>query len=367
MRSIRIGIIGTGQIAKRHIENYLSIEGAEIIAVSGHSNLIEMENIRSKYGIPHGYLDFRKLLKRGDIDAVDVCVHNNLHAPITIEAFKAGKHVYCEKPIAGSYHDGKAMLDAAKASGKKLHIQLSTLYSIETKCAKTLIDQDNLGHIYHAHSSGYRRRGRPFVDGYGTADFVKKEICAGGALYDVGVYHISQILFLLGNPEVDSVFGRIYQETGMDEQRKKISGYNVEELGLGFVTFKNKVSMDIVESWAVHMNEFDGSYILGSRGGIRLNPFSFHTTINDIEMDATVPLEEIELRFNRTNDNFSAYKSSQHHWICALQGKVDLLNTAEIALQTMLISEAIYFSDSTGKMTTASQVKNESKSTALNP
>lgn len=119
------------------------------------------------------------LLKRDDIEAVDVCLHNNFHAPMSIAAMEAGKHVYCEKPIAGSYRDGAAMLKAARATGKMLHIQLSTLYTQETKAAKILIDGGKLGKLYHARSTGFRRRGRPFVDGYGTTAFTQKATASG--------------------------------------------------------------------------------------------------------------------------------------------------------------------------------------------
>jgi predicted dehydrogenase len=128
---------------------------------------------------------------------VDVCVHNNLHAPLTIAALKAGKHVYCEKPIAGAYADGLAMRDTAREVGRMLNIQLATLFSKETRIAKRLIEDGQLGNIYHARSSGFRRRGRPFVDGYGSHNFVRKPISGGGAMYDMAVYHIAQLLYLM--------------------------------------------------------------------------------------------------------------------------------------------------------------------------
>jgi len=65
----------------------------------------------------------------------DVCLHNNHHVPVTIEVLHAGKHVYCEKPMAGAYVDALAMYETAKRTGKKLSIQLSTLCSKETKRA----------------------------------------------------------------------------------------------------------------------------------------------------------------------------------------------------------------------------------------
>src|SRR5690606_6652936 len=101
-----------------------------------------------------------------------------------------------------------------------------------------IIDEGGLGRIYHARSTGFRRRGRPYVDGYATPAFVKKEISGGGALFDMGVYHIAEILYLMGTPRIERITGKVYQETSMDEKRRAESGYNVEEMGVGFVRFE---------------------------------------------------------------------------------------------------------------------------------
>lgn len=366
MNPIRIGFVGVGQIAKHHLANYAKIPGAQVVAAAD-VNREELARVAEQYKIPYTTTDFREMLKRGDIDAVDVCLHNNFHAPVTIEALRAGKHVYCEKPMAGAYADAKAMLDTAQETGRKLSIQLATVFAKETKIAKRLIDAGKLGRIYHARSTGYRRRGRPFVDGYGTASFVKKEVASGGALYDMGVYHISQMLYLLGAPAVTRISGKVYQETGMDEGRRKSSGYSVEELGLGFVKLANNITLDIIESWAIHLNAFEGSSIVGSEGGLRLSPLSFHSTLADIEMNSTFEVDAVDWRWHQLDPLQEAYDSPQHHWIAALQGKVQLLPTAQIALATMLISEGIYLSDRLGREVTPDEVMSHSKSTAVKP
>ena len=364
MSEIRIGVIGVGIIGKHHIDEYSNIPGAKVVAVADIDEA-EAKRVAERYQIPHVYTDFRQLLQRDDIDAVDVCLHNNFHAPVTIAALNAGKDVYCEKPIAGSYADGREMVETAKRLGRKLHIQISNLYRKETKAAKTIIEQGGLGKIYHARSKGFRRRGRPFVDGYATPSFVKKEVAGGGALFDMGVYHIAEILYLIGSPKVERISGKVYQETPMDERRKAQSGYNVEELGVGFVRFEGGLTLDIIEAWAMHLDKMDGSVILGSQGGIRLRPFSYHTTSWDMELDATINLDAMEYRRNQLYDNADAYNSSQRHWIAALQGRVPLLPTAEIALKTMLIQEGIYLSDRLGREVTAEEVETGSQSTAV--
>lgn len=361
---VRIGIVGVGMIGRHHLQKYVGLSDAKVVAVSD-VNEKALAEVAEKYQVPHTYTDFRELLQRDDLDAIDVCVHNNLHAPVALAAFEAGKHVYSEKPIAGSYADGLQMVEAAKAYGKMLHVQLWDLYRPETRLAKHLIDQGKLGNIYHARSTGHRRRGRPYVDGYGTPSFVRKEMASGGAIYDMGVYHIATMLYLLGIPEVKRISGKLYQEMDMDLARRQASGYDVEELGMGFVRLDRGIVLDVIEAWAIHLNAFEGSYIVGSEGGIRINPFSYHTTIDDVDFDMTANMSEQFTRWHQMRETETCYDSSEEHWLGALQGRVDLLPTAQLALQTMLISEGIYLSDQRGCEIDVEEVKACSQSKAI--
>ncbi|MCB0063623.1 MAG: Gfo/Idh/MocA family oxidoreductase [Caldilineaceae bacterium] len=361
---IRVGMIGVGQIGKQHVENYSKIPGAQIVAVAD-VNEAEAKRVAGLYNIPDVYTDFKEMLQRDDIQAVDVCLHNNFHAGATIAALEAGKHVFCEKPMAGAYIDAERMLQASRETGQKLHIQCRNIFLKEAKAAKYLIDDGHLGKVYHLRSTGHRRRGRPFVDGYGSPTFVQKQNSAGGALYDMGVYHINTILYLVGNPTVERISGKTYQETALDERRSQLSGYNVEELGLGFIRLAGGMTLDIMEAWAVHMDSFDGSMILGSEGGVRIDPFGYFRNMGDLELNSTADLTRLEWRRRTVHEVGDGYDSPQHHWIAALQGRVELIPMDEIALNTMLISEGIYLSDKLGREVTADEVREMSVSTAI--
>ena len=364
---VRIGIIGCGQIAQSHLSNYAKIPEATVVACADIKP--EAADTTAKtFGIPNVYYTAEEMLRRDDLDAIDVCLHNNLHMPGTVAALESGRHVYCEKPMAGSYRDAVTMLETAKASGKKLHIQLAGLYNDETRAAKELIDAGALGDIYHARSTGHRRRGRPYVDGYGKPAFVQKQNSGGGALYDMGVYHISEMLYLLGNPQVERVTGKTYQKIRMDEARRASAGYSVEELGMGFVRFAGDLSLDIIEAWAIHLDAMEGSCVVGSEGGIRLKPFGFFRSYGDLDVNGTADLSSANYRWRklRSDDGDTDSRgSSQRHWVAVLQGKAELLPTAEIALNTMLISEAIYLSQHYGREVTADEVREASASKAI--
>jgi predicted dehydrogenase len=361
---LRIGIIGVGQIGQVHLENYQAIPEVTVAAIAD-THPERASEVAGRYGIPDVYADFRDLLRREDIQAVDVCLHNNLHMPVGVAALEAGKHVYCEKPMAGSYRDAERMFQTARASGLKLSIQLGSLFSWETRAARMLVTQGWLGKPYHARSVGFRRRGRPYVDGYGSPPFVQKRNSGGGALYDMGVYHIANLLYLLDNPRVLRVSGKVYQETEMDLERCTASGYDVEELGLGFVKLAGGITLDILEAWAIHLVGMEGSSLVGDKGGIRLEPFGFYQSLGDLDMNTTVDLDEFARRTHDLRAQTGIGDSPQQHWVRALQGRVDLLPTAELALNTMLISEAIYLSDRLGREVTAEEVVESSVSTAI--
>ncbi len=365
-RQLRIGLIGAGQIGTQHLENYEKIPEARVVAVA---DLLpeRVEAAKSKFDISDGYSDYRELLARDDIDSVDVCVHNNKHAPLTIAVLEAGKNAYCEKPMAGAYRDAANMLEAAHTTGKLLHIQLGLIYSAEARAAKKLIDDGQLGKIYYARSYGFRRRGRPFVDGYGSPAFVDKGTAAGGALFDMGIYHLTQILHLVGNPEVLTITGSIHQELDMYPERREFSGYSVEEMALGWVRLKGGISMDIEECWAAHHDGKESSKVLGSRGGLRLEPLTYFTTVSDIPIDAAIDTKSTDWRWHSCIPETAWYDSSQRHWVGAQLGHVPLLPTAEYALNAALISEGIYRSSELGREVTAEELRVTSESKAIDP
>lgn len=365
-REVRIGIIGCGQIAQQHLQTYKEIPEATVVACADVFPAAA-DKSAATFGIPNVYYSAQELLKRDDLDAVDVCLHNNFHRAGVEAVLAAGKHCYCEKPMAGAYADALAMKTAAQQSGKLLHIQLAGIYSNEVRSVKELIDDGALGEVYYARTNGHRRRGRPYVDGYGKPTFVQKENSGGGALYDMGVYHISELLWLLGNPTPSRICGRTFQKLAMDKKRQELSGYSVEELGAGLVNFENGIALDILEAWAMHLDDLEGSFVLGSEGGARLRPFGYFTSHGDLDVNGTASMGAAAYRRRklRTDDGDTDTRdNSQRHWINVLLGNDTLLPTMDLALNTMLVSEGIYLSEKLGREVSAAEVAELSVSTA---
>jgi len=365
VKEIRAAIIGTGIIAHQHVKGYADCEGVNIVAAAD-INEAKLNAFCDEHGIPNRYLSFREMIARDDIDVVSVCLHNNLHAPVAIEVMRAGKHCYCEKPVAGSYHDAAKMLAVSEETGRMLHVQLSLIYTSAAHAAKKLIAQGLLGEVYHARSYGYRRRGRPFVDGYAEKEFDSKYWAGGGALYDMGVYHISRLLYLLGVPKLKSVSGQVYQELDMHEGRRAEGGFDVEELGVGFAKYENNLTMDIIEAWAVHAQEFPPSELYGAKGGLSIgDEVVYLSEMAGYPAKTTLDLRAETYRTHKIDPSLAMYDATIAHMVAALRGECALIDTKDLALQTLLLSEGIYQSGKLGREVTAEEIAAMSKSSFI--
>jgi predicted dehydrogenase len=339
---LKAGIIGTGIIGKSHVRGYKSMPNdVELVAVAD-LNEAEARRVAQENGVPHVFTDYHDLLELDEIDIVDVCLPNFLHAPVTIDALKAGKHVYCEKPMAPTGAEAQAMYDAAQKAGKILAVQMGTVFTKEARTAKRLIEEGALGRVYYAKTSHYRRRGRAYVDGYATPHFVQKDKSGGGALADMAIYHIARMVYLLGAPQVETVTASTFQEIDMDEKRRRESGYNVEELGTGFVRFKGDVTLFIEETWATHMDSGTGDQIMGSKGGVRLEPFILYTNLYGMDADVTFNIDAYEQRMRALGYMGDGYNGSQEHFVWSVLGRVKMIDTGAIGLTVARITEAMY-------------------------
>lgn len=385
MKEIRIAFIGTGVISHQHVRKYLSIPNAKIVAACDIDSK-RLNEWCDKYGIPEKdrYTDYSKLLARDDIDQVDVCVHNNLHTPLSIEVMRSGKVCYCEKPMAGSYYDAKTLYDAMKALDGTLEIQLGFVFSPASQIARRMVEKGDLGHVYHARSVGYRRRLRPGLDvppPHFSRDFVTRKWAEHGALYDMGVYHISQLLYVLGTPKLERVSGTVYQEIKPDPRVSAVQDIEVEEMGCGFARYENGLTMDIIETWAINMDDLGTSFIAGSKGGLRFLPLEimpltqrpvmglkFITELDGrtVTTDLEVGSESNVQYENIINPSSVHYSSNQNQLVAYQLGLIDKrIDTPWLALQTMLVTEGMFLSGQLGREVTADEIEELSVSTAV--
>jgi predicted dehydrogenase len=277
MDTIRIGIIGAGMIAHRsHAEAFQKVPGCEVVAVADVDGARASE-FAAKYQIPQTYTDYEKLLSSAPVDAVSVALPVFLHAPATIAALQAGKHVLCEKPMARDGAEAQAMVDAARAAGKKLAVYWRNRFGAPAIKARQMVAGGELGRVYYARTVGLRWRGRPGFDArmsrFGKW-FGSKEMAGGGPLMDIGGYAIDLVMGTLGFPKVLSGIGVTFRE--IDRERADAEGHDVEDLAVGIIRLDGGAYINIESSFATNIDGPNGTWLFGTKAGLSFDPLTLY-------------------------------------------------------------------------------------------
>ncbi|MCL4509377.1 MAG: Gfo/Idh/MocA family oxidoreductase, partial [Chloroflexi bacterium] len=206
--TIGVGVIGVGTIAEmNHLPGYQRQSDVRIVAVAD-INGERAKTVAAKFGAPHAYTDYRELLANPEIQAVSVCTPNFQHAPVSIDALKAGKHVLSEKPPALSTAEAREVKATAEAARRTYMVCLNHRFRPEVQLLKRYVEAGEFGEIYLAKTSMLRRRGSP--GGW----FAQKKLSGGGALIDIGVHMLDVARYVLGNPKPTQVLGITRQKIG---------------------------------------------------------------------------------------------------------------------------------------------------------
>jgi predicted dehydrogenase len=152
---LNVGIIGCGFMGRTHangysrVGNFFDLEYEPVLKAICDRNEEKATEFANQWGFESIETDWKKLLARDDIDIVDICTPNNLHAEMAIAAAKAGKMIICEKPLAMNAAQGKTMVDAVEKAGVANLVSYNYRRIPAVTLAKNLIDQGKLGKIYH--------------------------------------------------------------------------------------------------------------------------------------------------------------------------------------------------------------------------
>jgi len=154
--TLNIGLIGGGFMGRTHSNGYNRIrnffpdlEFTPVLKAVCFRNETKLKAFAEQWGYESTETDWRKLIERDDIDAVDICTPNDTHAEIAIAAAKAGKMILCEKPLARNLEESQVMVDAIEAAGVKNTVWYNYRRIPAVTLAKNIIESGKLGRIYH--------------------------------------------------------------------------------------------------------------------------------------------------------------------------------------------------------------------------
>jgi predicted dehydrogenase len=353
-KKVKVGIIGCGGIANgKHMPALSKLGDVEMVAFCDLV-LEKAEKAKEKYGAPEAkvYTDYQELLKDPEIEVVHVCTPNRSHAPITIDALHAGKHVMCEKPMAKTAADARKMVEAAKETGKKLTIGYQHRHKPEAIYLKSVIERGDLGEIYFAKAFAVRRRGTP---NWGV--FLNEYEQGGGPLIDIGTHSLDITLYLMNNYEPKMVVGTTYKKVNNPECGNPWGGWapgenTMEDSAFGFIIMKNGATIILESSWALNTSEPipEGSLMLCGtdagaqiKGGVTINKGEFNRLI-EIKPD----LASGGVAFYEGVSSNPAEVEARR-WINAVKNDTEVVVKPEQACVVSEILEAIYTSARTGQ------------------
>jgi predicted dehydrogenase len=300
MKTLKVGIIGTGGIAQSHVDAIQGIEGFEVVAVA---DLIQerAEKTAAKLGtVPSKniFTDYHKLLEIKEIDTVSVCTWNNAHCAPSVDALAAGKHVLVEKPMTATLQDATTLTRAAKKSDKVMMVALKSLYTPAIVAAHGIVSSGALGDVYYCESIACRRNGLP---GWPEGSFTRKETAGIGAVADIGVYSLAESLYLMNWPKPTAVYGISNNLLGKKYSKPVMGSWwwdpdvlSVEDFGVAAVRFENDMLMIFKTSWLMNMDSLGSSLMLGTKAGLRLHPLTVFKDEFGTMTDQKIDVAEME-------------------------------------------------------------------------
>ncbi len=207
MEKVKVAVIGCGTISPNHIKAYTKNERTDI------KYLVDIrperaKKLAEKFHVPHTTTDFREILHDKELEAVSICTPNDTHAKIAIACLDAGKHVLCEKPAAINMKQVNEMKAAAERNKRILNIGVVNRYNTAVNKIKEMIDNGDLGNVYHVYCSFRAHRSIPGLGG----PFTTKSKSGGGVLIDWGVHYLDLIFYSLNQPKILTVSGTTHSE-----------------------------------------------------------------------------------------------------------------------------------------------------------
>lgn len=324
----KIGIIGLGWIAQVfHIPILTKFPDAEVVCVCDRDRA-RARFISEKFGIPRYYTDYKEMLKKEDLDAVDICTSTDAHKEIAIASLESKRDVFVEKPVARKYNEALAISEAVKRTKKKLMVGMNHRFRPDTMMLRSFIENKELGNVFYV-KAGWLKK--PSTE---ASWFQQKDLSGGGVFLDMGIVMLDLALWMTGYPDVLRVNATNYSHTS-----------KVEDSSVVYLNMKNGATISIEVSWSVHIeHELQYCNIYGEKGSGKFNPLKIHKEMHGNVVNVTpMKIEANENLLKRS------YENELKHFVGAVRGNFPIISTAHEAEQRMRIVDAIYKSAARGK------------------
>ncbi len=329
-KSLRIGLVGVGAAAQiNHIPALKRTEDVEIVALCDRDPE-KTARVAQKFGIPRCYGRIEELLSDDEVDAVDLCTPNFLHAPMATAALEAGKHVLCERPLARSADEASAMVRAARKADRVLMCAVQHRFRPDAQLLRTFVAKGDLGEIFYAKAGWLRQRTEWDSDEWRR----QKRESGGGVVLDLGFQMLDQALWILGGPKVESVTASVHRSKKGE----------VEDSATAFLRLASGATLTLELTWGLLM-EKDFAYLnlFGSGGAALLNPLRVHKGMHGNLVNVTPAME------TQRNQYKHSMEAQVAHFAESLRRGTKPMGSGEEIVPVMELMDAIYRSADQGK------------------
>jgi predicted dehydrogenase len=260
LKAALVGVGVAGQVS--HIPAWKKLEGVELVTLVDRDQE-KAQRVAQRFGVPNATTAIDEVLEDPEIDLVDICTPNYLHAPLAIAALESGKHVLVERPIARNAAETEKMVKAADKADRLLVCALAHRFREDTKILKKFVDRGELGEVFYTKTGWLRQR-----TDWRTEEWrQQKQVSGGGVLMDLGVQMLDLTLYILGSPKVESVSASAHR-AGKAE---------VEDSLIALLRLENGCVVSLEVTWGLLM-EKDFAYVnlFGQSGAALWNPLRIH-------------------------------------------------------------------------------------------
>ncbi len=279
MKKIGVGLIGCGDVSERYAEALRDMETGELVAVMDTQKQVA-ENLAKQFNVAYTD-DVKEIMSNKDIDVVIVAVPHHLHAPIAIQAARAGKHVMCEKPLATTLDEGAEIISECDKAGVKLGVNFALRYHPTVAKARELLEKKAIGEIFNIGMVffGYKKE-TYWTQGYrgrSVTHWRGKWATSGGGVLMMNFSHYIDLVRYLTGLEITRVSAE-YDTYGSP------AGVEVEDTLNATLKFSNGATGGINTSSIAHGSSGSRIFLLGSNGQMVLveEPMKVYTTRDDV-------------------------------------------------------------------------------------
>ncbi|MGD8412768.1 MAG: Gfo/Idh/MocA family oxidoreductase [Candidatus Latescibacterota bacterium] len=331
-KKVRVGLVGAGHVAQvAHIPAYKKNLDVELVAIVD-DDPIKAQRISEQYEFDEWYEDISDLLKKSDVDAVDICTPNYLHAPMAIAALRSGRHVLCEKPLARNSVEAKRMVETAEKNDRVLMVAMNNRFREDVRILNQFVKGKELGDVYFV-KAGWLRNAGEWKD---RRWFTEQNKAGGGALLD------------LGSPLLDLA---IWSAQLRKPTRVSCSTFGrkgraaVEDAACAMVRFAGGAALTLEVSWNLREPRTNSYlHIYGSKGAAMLNPLQIHKVLQGVLVNVTPAIEASGHHYFK-----ESYRHEINHFVECVRKKKKPLTSGQNALSTTRIVDAMYESAATGR------------------